>query len=134
MLVNFIYFFFITLSNCKAHLIMFGMKNAVYKFQLLLLLLLLFLTVEPPATTISKILSRLCEPSGECNLKEVSNIKLCKSCLAGDFIQLPIYYFTEKIAKLLVILHCRQNKTTKCWSALSHHNDVILSSYKEKCN
>ena len=34
MLVNFIYFF-ITLSNCKAHLIMFGMKNALYKFLLL---------------------------------------------------------------------------------------------------
>lgn len=36
MLVNFIYIF-ITLPNCKAHLIMFSMKNALYKFQLLLL-------------------------------------------------------------------------------------------------
>ena len=31
----------VILSNCKAHLIMFGMKSALHKFQLLLLLLLL---------------------------------------------------------------------------------------------
>ena len=94
----------------------------------------LFLTVELPATTISKILSRLHEPLGEGNLKKTSNIKLCKSSIARDFIQLPIYYFTEEIVNSLVFLHCRQNKTTKCWPALSHHNDVIISSYNEKCN
>ena len=45
LLLLFIQLFFITLSNCKAHLIMFGMKNALYKFQLLLLLLFPIQTV-----------------------------------------------------------------------------------------